>query len=379
MTIQIVAIILGVVLLLVGVKIFFSPRNGLVKGPCKRLWDEAVAAGERYEKIRKAVVDLMNERNKLKEEIEELETRKLECEREYQKLKDEFNSGGVRPPSENDEAWWEERRRLREVLRAKEEECSRLGEELDRKRQRLKEVEEELIQGRILEELSRETYPEAVRKYWECVERHSGIEEKPVGGNGEKPCCPSGLWIGLVGKEGGELAVAGLESGIVYLMCLDNLDVTATLKWRGIRIGPGLGGGAGVELIFVKGPQYPCKVEKQVASVLGGIGFDLSAGPSISDYLEGLLRAGNQIPRALEGASGAQTKFNALKDFLKGSGSAVKDGLLQRGAAGGSSAVTAGFSGFTFPLGGIGINIGLWWVIPETCELISWEGCKECD
>ena len=59
----------------------------------------------------------MNERNKLKEEIEELETRKLECEREYQKLKDEFNSGGVRPPSENDEGRAGGVRKILEKLR----------------------------------------------------------------------------------------------------------------------------------------------------------------------------------------------------------------------------------------------------------------------
>ncbi len=379
MTTQTIVLIIGGILLLWGIKVFFSPRNIGIKGPCRKLWEAALAAAERYEKIRKAVIDLINERTQLKEGIKDLEERKRKCQEDYQKQKDEFNEGGVTPVTENDDAWWEERRRLREALHAKEEECKHLSEELERKRQRLQDVENRLTQGQLLEELSRETYPEALKKYRDCIEKQKEKKEVSAPNENEAPCCPSGLWIGIVGREGGELAIAGLESGVVYLMCLDNLDVTATLKWRGIRVGPGLGGGAGVELIFMKGPQCPCKVEEQVANVLGGIGFDLSAGPSLADYLEGLAKSGGKLTKALEGFSGAQGKFDALKKFLKGSGSAVKDGLKQHGAATGGSAASSGFTGVTFPLGALGLNIGLWWTVPQSCELISWTGCKACD
>lgn len=378
MTIQTMAIIIAGVLLLWGAKIFFGPRKNLVKGPCKKLWDAAVAAGKRYEKIRKLVIDQINERNQLKEEIKDIEGQKRKCEEEYQKQREEFNESGVTLVAENSDAWWKERRRMKDALNAKEEECKLLGDELERKRRRLHDLEGRLTQGLILEELSRETYPEALKKYRECEKRQKEKEEVSID-ESEEPCCPSGLWIGIVGREGGELAIAGLESGVVYLMCLDNLDVTATLKWRGIRVGPGLGGGTGVELIFMKGPEYPCKIEEQVANILGGVGFDLSAGPSFADYLEGIAKSGGRLTQALDGASGAKDKFGALTDFLKGSGSAVKDGLKQRASAGGGSATSSGFTGLTFPLGGSGLNVGLWYTIPETCELISWAGCKACD
>ena len=378
MTIQIISVIVILGLIFLGLKVFFSPRNNIVKGPCKKLWDAAVAAGKRYEKIREVVINQINERNRLKEEIKDLEERKRKCDEEYQKQKDEFNKGGVTIATDNDEEWWAERQRLREALNRKKEECERLTEELERKRQRLRELEGLLTQGRILEELSRETYPEALKKYRDCVKRQKEKDEVTAD-ESEEPCCPSGYWIGIVGREGGELAIAGLESGVVYLMCLDNLDVTATLKWRGIRLGPGLGGGTGLELIFLKGSKYPCKVEDQVANVLGGVGFDLSAGPSFADYLEGLAKSGGRLTQVLDGASGAKGKFDALTDFLKGSGSAVKDGLKQRAAAGGASAAGSGFTGLTFPLGGLGLNVGLWYTIPETCELVTWAGCKACD
>ena len=310
MTIQTIAIIAGGIFLLWGIKIFLSPRNTLVKGPCKKLWDAAVAAGKRYEKLRELVIRQLNELANLKEEIEDLQERKRKCEEEYQRQKDAFNEGGVTPATGNDDAWWEERRRLREALHAKEEACKRLTEELERKRERLADLEGQLTQGRILEELSRETYPEALKRYRDCVKRQK--EEEASTYDNEEPCCPTGLWIGIIGREGGELLVAGLESGIIYLMCIDNPDVTAILKWRGIRVGPALGGGAGVELIFTQGPKYPCKLEEQVANVIGGWGFDLSAGPAIADYLESLAKSGGKVARVLEESSGAKAKFDKL-------------------------------------------------------------------
>ena len=68
-----------------------------------------------------------------------------------------------------------------------------------------------------------------------------------------------------------------------------------------------------------------------------------------------------------------------VKDFLKGSGSKVKDQIRQSGAAAGTSFGGSDFTGVTIPLTGIGVNFGGWYAIPETCELVSWSGCKACD
>jgi hypothetical protein len=377
MTIGIITALAAALVIAVSWKYFFSTKNNL-EDPCEKLRQNAVKAGERYEKWRRLVIEQINERNQLKAELAELAQKKKKCEKEYKKLKDAFNEGGVTIAGENDEAWWEERKRLREELRAKEKACKKLVEEWEKKRQRLRELEGALKQGRLMEELSRESYPEAWERYRECEKRQKEKEETPTTSE-QAPCCPSGFWVGIVAREGGSLFLPGLESGVIYILCLDNPDVSATLKWRGIRVGPALGGGAGVELILLSGPQFPCKTEDAVSDVISGLGFDLSAGPALADYLEGIAKSGGKLAKLLEDSAGAAAKFEKLKNALKGSDSALKDGIKTRLSAGGMSAGTSGFTGVTIPLAGLGVNVGLWWTIPETCELVSWSGCPPCD
>ncbi len=376
MTIGIIAAVIGLVLLFISARYYFSPKYKKA-APCRKLKEKALEAGERYERIRRRLVELINERNQLKEQVDELAGQKEKCDAEYQNQKAEFNAGGVTEASNNDDAWWEERERLRQKLHAKEEACKKITKELAEKRSRLHEIEGNLEQGRLMEELSRETYPEAWKAYRDCVREK--VKQPTAVSDEANICCPSGYWMGIVAREGGELFVAGLESGVIYLLCLDNPDVTATLKWRGKRAGPGLGGGAGIEFIFLNGPQFPCKTEEAVSDVIGGLGFDLSAGPALADYLEGLAKSGSKLAQYLDDVSGAKAKFDKLQDALKGGDSGVKEGIKQQMAAGGMSSAGSGFTGVTIPISGAGVNIGLWYTFADTCELVSWSGCRPCD
>jgi len=218
----------------------------------------------------------------------------------------------------------------------------------------------------------------------------------------ESTCCPSGNWIGVNVFSGGTFFVGGAEWGIIHLVCIDNPDRTATVSWKGYRVGPGLGAEiSGGLFVVVGGPTHPKELEKSVESILGGVDFDLSLGASWTKLAKASVKSGRSLKqlktvveqlrdgsKALDKARKAGNIQEATQIAAKNSGlvkELVRDGKLGKLAdaaaeVGTKSALSGGQalgSGVNIPLG-VGLQVGIWNVFGVEAMLQAWDGCEEC-
>lgn len=372
----ILGIVLGAALLFFGGRYFFSPKP---KDPCKKLRKQLNDAAKRYEKYRKLILDLINKRKKLKEDIENLKKKKAELQKEYDEAKADFDSDDVVGAGEWTPEREAERRRLKEKFTGLKKEIEKIDEEIKKKESEISDTEGKLKDAALLESIARENYPKLYKEYRDCRKKAGQIKEKKAK-TAEKPCCPSGIWIGMVIREGGEVVVGGVEAGYGRVYCLDDPSVEARFKWQGLRVGPGLGGGFGAELIILKGKKNPCELRDDLESVMSGVGFDISVGLAFGDFVESLGKSGKLFKKVFEGADTFADYFKKLFEALRDNrelGKSIRDAIV----SGGISGALGDFEGCTIPIpkGGLGVNVGLWWIVPLMCELTEWKGCKACD
>ena len=224
----------------------------------------------------------------------------------------------------------------------------------------------------------------------------SGDEQTPTA------CCPKGNWIGLNISWGGILGVAGAESGVVTLFCIEDPERMAVIKWAGTRVGVGLGGEASAGLFFVfGGGVHPSELTAVVPKIVGGWGWDISIGVSWTKLLKGAGKAGKNAERwkelfeavkeartatkALSKARKAGSIEEATKIAAKHAGTFKRliregavDDLANLAAKTSSSAKQAGGTGVNIPYGK-GLQVAGWKLINVRAELYDLDGCKACD
>ena len=232
----------------------------------------------------------------------------------------------------------------------------------------------------------------------------TGTPTASTSGDEEPPpvCCPKGNWIGLNISWGGILAVAGVESGVVTLFCIEDPERMAVIKWSGTRVGLGLGGeaSAGLFLVF-DGGVHPNELTAVVPKIVGGWGWDISVGVSWTKLLKGAGKAGKNAERLkelFEAVKEARTATKALSKARKAGSieeatkiAAAHAGtfkrLIREGAADdltnlaaktASSAKQAGGTGVNIPYGK-GLQVAGWKLVNVKAELIELDGCKACD